>query len=212
MRHAGSVEYEDFCKYCIGAVVGKRRFNKFAHIEPLSKWVTISDEAFAILLFENSVDRWTDMAKSKVSRDSKIKPKYTNGGKSKNKIGSSRKYEGWSVEGYERFNELYVLVQENRQAECAEDFEVLFQGKCKADFLKNKKNKDTTEKAALPPRKRVMIAHSLWQETEARRPFNNGGSSIGKENELSADSESGDESGGDSSDDGSKNHFRKTNN
>ena len=45
-----------------------------------SIYVFVSDEAFALLLFENNYDRWTDMALRKYWTGSCVKPKYTTGG------------------------------------------------------------------------------------------------------------------------------------
>ena len=40
----------------------------------------VSDEAFALLIFENNYDRWTSLAVNNQWTSSSIKPAYTSGG------------------------------------------------------------------------------------------------------------------------------------
>ena len=49
-----------FCDHFLRAVVGHRRFDCDKK-EILSNWITVSDEAFAMLVGENNIDRWIDM-------------------------------------------------------------------------------------------------------------------------------------------------------
>ncbi|KAI2490820.1 hypothetical protein MHU86_23755 [Fragilaria crotonensis] len=92
--------------------------------------VTKSDEAFALLMFENYIDKWKSMPpvadeaedsdSEQGQRKKKAKPRqraYT-----QTKSGHC-KYGGWSHEGIARFNELYSLVQEDRQCTQAEAME-----------------------------------------------------------------------------------------
>lgn len=84
---------------------------------------TCSDESFVLLTLENNYLRWMAEAewiaqnkdRSPVEQEKKNYPeaKYTNSGKSK-RNGRSRRYHGWSSEGYLRFNAIYKLVQQDR--------------------------------------------------------------------------------------------------
>jgi len=49
--------YTDFFSLFVGSVVGKKRFEGLCFRENLSNFVTISDEALALLIFENNYDR-----------------------------------------------------------------------------------------------------------------------------------------------------------
>ena len=93
--------------------------------------VTKSDEAFALLMFENYIDKWKslppvddeaeDSDSEQGQRKKKAKPRQR-GAYTATKSGHC-KYGGWSHEGIARFNELYSLVQEDRQCTQAEAME-----------------------------------------------------------------------------------------
>jgi hypothetical protein len=75
--------------------------------------VTVSDEAFALLLYENYIDKWITRYHNPPPsgvRGSKIMGKYT-----RCSIGSSE-YGGWSEEGVVRFNELCMTVVSDRRS------------------------------------------------------------------------------------------------
>ena len=92
----------------------------------ISEFTTVSDEALAILIFENNLDTWKDMSEKNITKNSSVAKKYTNGGTSKGAVTSSRRYQGWSSNGLKRFNELFDLVKENCESNCANDFEESF--------------------------------------------------------------------------------------
>jgi len=88
---------------------------------------TVSDEAFALLLLENSFDRWVDLhvrhrGASGQRRGlqgrglkSDVPPLYTRGGIKFEQQAESQKMEkGWSGEGRQRFNVLWDEVQQDR--------------------------------------------------------------------------------------------------
>ena len=96
---------------------------------------TVSDEAFALLLLENSWDRWWDLyhkdpatllprrgGGGRHQEDgnpvvSNVMTKYTTGGyKYENAGEGSRNKKGWSKEGVLRYNQLYDLVETDRAA------------------------------------------------------------------------------------------------
>ena len=88
---------------------------------------TVSDEAFALLLLENSYDRWCDLyfnnkgallqRRGKKGRDveSDVAPKYTRGGIKYSTNDATGMEKGWSREGKQRFNELYDSVKQDRK-------------------------------------------------------------------------------------------------
>ena len=102
------------------------------------KIVTISDEAFALLLYENYVEKWIDMAAEKRNeqqvnmpdaerdnRNSKKKKAERRRGKytgADTKTGQC-KFGGWSKAGTNRFNALFDLVEEDRASPQAAEME-----------------------------------------------------------------------------------------
>jgi hypothetical protein len=67
--------YVDFVEYYVSAVIGLRHFEKNKCTKNYREYVTISDEAFAILTIENNWDRWIDMAKAKFWKTSPVPTK-----------------------------------------------------------------------------------------------------------------------------------------
>jgi hypothetical protein len=88
---------------------------------------TVSDEAFALLLLENSFDRWQDiyqLRKGEVTPkrgqkrrefESDVPTRYTKGGIVYDKTVKNNDPKGWSAEGIKRYNELYATVKEDRK-------------------------------------------------------------------------------------------------
>lgn len=82
--------------------------------------VTVSDEAFAILIYENYIDKW--IAKFHMERRGEkstgnLKGKYTS------PVNDEILYGGWSAEGVARFNALSKLVEDDRASPVAKDAE-----------------------------------------------------------------------------------------
>jgi hypothetical protein len=105
--------YNVFFDLFVINVVGAAKFRSRVVQQFVSSFVTISDEAFALLVLENCEEKWMDMYEKKETRSDK-KNKYTDGGKSC-KSGRSRNLKGWSNRGLNRFNELYRLVKSDRE-------------------------------------------------------------------------------------------------
>jgi hypothetical protein len=89
--------------------------------------VTKSDEAFALLIFENYIDKWASPTPGGAEDDDcnpgirepeeptqgkKKQPRLR--GKYTRKKSGHCKYRGWSCEEISRFNEIYRLVHEDR--------------------------------------------------------------------------------------------------
>ena len=132
--------YKEFYRFFLKPVVGKATYIDRIFDETTKKekhLSTVSDEAFALLLMENSYDRCVDLyisnnfcapsiqrgVRSNQARSmgSEVKTKYTSGGifyKTKDDSGNLvRRPEGnkgWSKEGLQRFNELHTLVGKDR--------------------------------------------------------------------------------------------------
>lgn len=178
MSKAGVVGCEDFgewinkgnrskfCDHFLRAVVGHRRFDCDKKESILSNWITVSDEAFAMLVGENNIDRWIDMYRRDDKKKSDVIPRYTNGGKSQVRNGSSQRCKGWTVEGTKRYGQLYRLVEKERATIARQEFEEHYLKKKKEEFeneraLRKKRPMDRDEADE------ILIPHSLWSEDEA---------------------------------------------
>jgi hypothetical protein len=114
--------YKWICTHLMSGVVGNKAWTKKKHKETLCDIATCSDETFVLLTLENNYERWMSEAlwcfvkedKEPNERAPKMFPnsKYTNSGKSQ-KNGRSKRLQGWSQDGYVRFNELYTCVQDD---------------------------------------------------------------------------------------------------
>ena len=131
---AKASEYNEFmCRFVrpvVGANIWDRRCRTMSTEGGMS---TPSDEAIALLLLENNWDRWIDIytrngfapcnSGRKRSLVSDVLTLYTHGGKKfsdakltelknkKQKVGK-----GWSREGVARYNELFQMVKNDREA------------------------------------------------------------------------------------------------
>src|SRR5687768_6509232 len=103
--------YFDFINHFVSAVVGKTKYINDSCTRLLSKFATVSDEAFALLSLENNYDTWMEMGVTGDTKTSRVQCKYTNGGKSQGKIAPSQHNRGWSNEGLCRFDELFYMVE-----------------------------------------------------------------------------------------------------
>ena len=108
LRRSTSPMYVDFFGLFVAPVVGKKRFDSLCWQQHLSNFVTISDEALALVIFENNYERWMDMEKNNNWTSSSVRPKYTTGGnafqtpKASKGINNSNKKNKWGKKGNRR--------------------------------------------------------------------------------------------------------------
>ena len=118
--------YGSFYTRFMGCVTGISNFkDRLTRARSEKDMSSVSDEAFALLLLENSHDRWLDIFKSaegKVHRrrnegkrqwESEVRTKFTDGGIKYNEKGKG--FKGWNNAGIERFNELFDIVKNDRR-------------------------------------------------------------------------------------------------
>jgi hypothetical protein len=116
-----------FAEY-LECVAGKKGWGKEKYFQSVSKavdretndiLVTVSDEAFALLMLENYRDKWilryeeACIAGGRSNTDKRIDGKYTSSVKGHTEFG------GWSRKGIRRFNALCELVEADRISEMA---------------------------------------------------------------------------------------------
>ena len=121
--------YKVFFENFLPCVIKKSVFDRQVSVATNDKTLcTVSDEAFALLLLENSFDRWQDiyrLRKGEVTPkrgqkrrefESDVPTKYTKGGIVYDKTVKNNDPKGWSAEGIKRYNELYATVKMDRKA------------------------------------------------------------------------------------------------
>jgi hypothetical protein len=109
--------YLMFAKEFIRIVVGKKNWKHQCIRFKLSEFCSASGEAFCLLVLENNYMRWCGMIEADDYGDkghTAPPPLYTNAGKSNRKNGTAKPFQGWTVEGYQRFDALYNLVKTDR--------------------------------------------------------------------------------------------------
>ena len=128
-----------FCYNILECVAGKQEWKLEKGRKTVSKsCVTVSDEAFALLLLENGWERFVFYAsKEEENQVQKLPPNLYTGRKGGNRI-----YEGWSDDGIERFNELCRHVHSDRMSSEGPTFEKSFLSICcrMAGFKKETNN------------------------------------------------------------------------
>jgi hypothetical protein len=91
-------------EHLLGHVIGKRCWDTTKCFYPVSDKVTISDEAYTLLLCENVYEKWIQMKPPQAGQKLiVVKGKYTdpeNGA-------SNEKFKGWTADGIQRYNQLY---------------------------------------------------------------------------------------------------------
>lgn len=114
MRVNRNNAYSTFCNQVLSQVVGRNKWKMRGSSASISEIATVSDEAFAILLFENNYTLWNigsvaiEDDPANVVTDVKPTAKYTLNG------AGTKKYKGWTDEGLLRFNKLAMLVHADR--------------------------------------------------------------------------------------------------
>ena len=125
--------YREFLEDYVSVVVGKIDFKRKSKCMKLSSFVTISDEAFALLTIKNNEEAWPAKVNNTLlgegeTPEEEPKTRYTN---RRRLSGSPR--DGWTREGMKQFLEYYKLVAENRNSAVGRKFEEEYLEECKKD-------------------------------------------------------------------------------
>ena len=75
LRNDTTGNYFEFIEPFISSVVGKIYFKNNQCDQLLSDFTTVSDEALAILIYENNVETWKDMVDKNITKNSKVTKK-----------------------------------------------------------------------------------------------------------------------------------------
>lgn len=135
LRRAQSAHEMEAYLWFVGSflecVSGARAWGKRKYFERVSNamvggtdelLVTVSDEAFALLLYENYVTKWMTKYIEERTQIFQEENKRMNGKFTKSSTGNCE-YGGWDEEGVRRFNQLCVLVQNDRRSRKAQEME-----------------------------------------------------------------------------------------
>jgi hypothetical protein len=115
--------YYYFVEHILECVAGKKEWKKDKFGTKISDAVSVSNEAFALLLLSNSWEVFEEHAMSKNEgrqKETKTRPKYTG------KMGGSRRFEGWTRDGIETYNTLCRQLVKDRASVFGEQFEIEF--------------------------------------------------------------------------------------
>ena len=191
--------YFDFVEYYVSAVIGLRYYEKEKLRSKFSDYVTVSDEAFAVLTLENNWTRWMAMAVANHYKESSVKTRWTVTRDKKKGSGhgtddaidgpQARRYRGWSAHGINRYNQLFDDIKKERQSERGRHFEnkLLLQMIENNKENKNKRKRIAKELPTLP-----MPKHELWVDT----PVSTSTAGVTHENEQETTSTSDESSQG----------------
>ena len=97
-----------FNRLIVSNVTGKRQWNKFSDSLLLHRFVTPSDEAFAVLILENNCEKWRDELDNPDNNKSERK-------KARWSEGDDHKPRKWSKEALIRFMKLEMFFEEYRE-------------------------------------------------------------------------------------------------
>ena len=110
-RASNNTAFTFIVEHLAGAVIGQRKWKTARCYVPLSNAMSVSDEAFMLLVLENQYELWMDAESTRVGRG-----RYTENVPNK-------KYCGWSNEGMRRFNILLAEVRNNQNKQYSKEVE-----------------------------------------------------------------------------------------
>jgi hypothetical protein len=106
-----------FADKVLQCVAGRRGWGKEKTMKILSESVTVSDEAFALLILVNNWDKW--MAEHN-SLARKIDALYTSSTQ------GNKKFSGWSDAGIQKYNKLFDQIEKDRSSDQRREMEEKF--------------------------------------------------------------------------------------
>lgn len=114
-------ELKLFAEACLSAVMMNQVWKmNFVRVK-ISQFVTLEDEALALLILENNVEEWIEQAERKEGEKPAKKRRLTRYTGKGRKIDGTKK--GWSLEGKERFNAIFDVLEKERKSETSKQRE-----------------------------------------------------------------------------------------
>ncbi len=144
-----------FCNSFISCLVGKITYRGAVSAARIAEYVSISNEAYALVYLENSYDRWEAEAVGALKLPDK---KWTRDPQ------AATLYKGWSQDGILRYNELSKSVRDMRKQPDTKKFEGDFRDQMKEGFLqKGKKKPEKIVEESLEP---LIMESSSEEESD----------------------------------------------
>jgi hypothetical protein len=137
-----------FTKEFVRILVGKKIWKNNAFRLNLSEYCAASSKAFCLLVVEKNYARRSDMVGSGDHGDkhnSASAPLYTNAGKSNQKNGAAKPFQGWTAEGYHRFDVIYNMVKADRAKDTRSGFEEELKRMVMEEYSKKRQAKKDDE-------------------------------------------------------------------
>ena len=101
--------FKIFCENLLSVAVGRRKFKEGQCTKRISKFCSISNEAFVVISVENSYERWkwewTNQQAAGAAPGPMPTKKYTQN------PSAAKKYRGWSAEGIKQYFQLITEVK-----------------------------------------------------------------------------------------------------
>ena len=110
-RNSNNTAFTFLVENLAGAVIRQWKWKTTRCYAPLAKHMTISDEAFMLLVLENQYELWIKTDSTKVGRG-----QYTENG-------PNSKFCGWTKEGMRQFNKLLEEVRGNQNKQYSNEVE-----------------------------------------------------------------------------------------
>jgi hypothetical protein len=154
-------------EHLVGAILGKKVWDKYKCRERVSTKFTPSDEAYLYVTLENSYELWMSAEGSRVGTGSLTKD------------GTNKKYCGWTVEGIMKYNEYMDKVKLNREAVGAKDVEEAVMNTLKQRY----ENETRRNTIAVRRRRRKRRLHILLDDDDSEEEHGLG--EIDAHNDLS---------------------------
>ena len=142
-----------FAREFIPCVVKRLYFRQNKYVDLLSEFVTVSDEAFTLLLLENNIVRWDAMYSAGITKSTEHMPpqkfhsaeEKAGATKTNTDKSSAVGKDGYSVEAAIRYNEYYDSVEVQRRQSNTESVEEELKERMK-DLDGNKTKGDNKKK------------------------------------------------------------------
>ena len=155
-----------FIETFIDCVVGKLQGNKSKYITVLSKSVvTISDEAFALLMFENYEAKWHAQYEYNLQKTVGSTKMPRMHGKWTSKTMGQTEFCGWAREGTDKYTALCKRIQAERASEMGRNAEIEL-----LDYLQSTPHgqhvieKNTRQASRMKPNATGVEAEDAWNE------------------------------------------------
>ena len=122
VRSDGTYEELKLCaELCFSNVKARDFWKNNCRMVPLSKFVTVSDEALTLLILENNCEEWIAQVQLKETQNPAKKRRLTRYTGKGRKIDGTKK--GWTLEGKKRFNEIFDVIITQRNLETSKSRE-----------------------------------------------------------------------------------------